>query len=271
MPDEPNPAQKPGTPLRSIRGYVAFAVVGLLLLVCDLLQRTVVAGAARLFPRARHRILTGWIQALRFISLDFGAAFLGGARVEPRRFRIPCRPGVLVIMNHQSLLDIPLVVRTVEGGYPRIVTRRRYARGIPVISHMTRLYQYPVVDPQATVKGHLRGLRQASAEGETPLAIFPEGTRTRDGALGPWKRSGLRMLLKSRQWEVYVVVADGLWRSRSVQEFLSSVPLLNVRVTHQGPFESPPPDGDLESFVDEMESRMHASMAELRGGSPVGT
>jgi 1-acyl-sn-glycerol-3-phosphate acyltransferase len=170
-------------------------------------------------------------------------------------------------MNHQSLLDIPLVVRAVEGGYPRIVTRRRYARGIPVISHMTRLYQYPVVDPQATVKGHLRGLRQASHEGQTPLAIFPEGTRTRTGELGPWKRSGLRTLLKARRWEVYVVVADGLWRSRSVREFLSDVPLLDVRMTHQGPFESPPPDEDLEGFMDEMESRMHASMAELRNGT----
>jgi 1-acyl-sn-glycerol-3-phosphate acyltransferase len=267
MPDELRPTRSFSSPLRRIRGYLAFTVVGLVLLVCDLLQRTVVAGAARLFPRARHRILTSWIQFLRFVSLDFGTALLGGARVPPRRFVIPCRPDVLVVMNHQSLLDIPLVVRAIEDGYPRIVTRRRYARGIPVIPHMTRLYQYPLVDPQATVKGHVRGLREAARSGETPVAIFPEGTRTRTGALGAWKRSGLRKLLGARRWEVHMVVADGLWQSRSVREFLSGVPGMEVELTHRGPFESPEPDGDLEAFMDELEERMKDTLEELRRGS----
>lgn len=267
MPDETGPIRSFSTPLGRIRGYLAFAVVGIVLLVCDVLQRTVVAGAARLFPRARHRILTRWIQLLRFVSLDFGTALLGGARVAPRRFGIPCRPGVLVVMNHQSLLDIPLVVRAIEDGYPRIVTRRRYARGIPVISHMTRLYQYPVVDPQATVKGHLKGLKEAARVGETPVAIFPEGTRTRTGALGAWKRSGLRKLLEERSWEVYIVVADGLWHSRSATEFMAGVSGMEVDLTHRGPFTSPEPGGDLEAFMDEMEGRMRDTLEELRRSS----
>lgn len=267
MPEEPKSDRNAGTPLRAVRGTLAFAFVGFALLVCDLAQRTLVAGAARLFPRARHRILTDWIQLQRYIVLELGTGILGGGRVEPRRFRIPNRAGVLVIMNHQSLLDIPLVVRTVEGGYPRIVTRRRYSRGIPVISHMIRLYQYPLVDPQATVKGHLKGLREAAHTGVTPIAIFPEGTRSRTGSLTPWRRAGLRKLLEARSWEVHLVVADGVWRSRSVKEFLASVPGLDVRLTHRGPFQSPEPDGEVEAFMDDMEGRMKDAMAELREGS----
>ena len=53
------------------------------------------------------------------------------------------------LMNHQSLFDIPLVVQSVVRGYPRIVTRQRYSRSIPLISHMVKLYQYPVVAPSA--------------------------------------------------------------------------------------------------------------------------
>jgi 1-acyl-sn-glycerol-3-phosphate acyltransferase len=250
-------------PLASIRGYVALGVVGVSLLVSDLLQRTVVAGAARLFPQARSRILTFWIQAMRTLVLDIGSVALGGARVGSRP-RIASQPGVLVVMNHQSLLDIPLVVRSLEGGYPRIVTRSRYSRGIPVISHMVRLYQYPVVDPQATVKGHVLGLREAARNGETPLVIFPEGGRSRTGELGPWKRAGLRTILAARQWQVHLVVADGPWRIRSVPEFLRAVPGLDIKMSHVGPFPSPPPDADLEEFISRMEDQMKATLAELR-------
>ena len=264
MPNELAANNRPtGTPLRTIRGFFACACAGCLLLVSDLLQRTVVAGAARLFPRARHRILTAWIQAMRFVVLDLGSVMLGGARMGPR-LRIPSRPGVLVIMNHQSLLDIPIVVRSVEDGYPRIVTRQRYLRGIPLISHMVRLYQYPVVDPQATVKSHVKGLKEASHSGDTPIAIFPEGSRTRDGDMTPWKRTGLRLLLSEREWEVYLVVADGMWRSRSVPGFMREVSRVIIRSTQLGPFQSPPAGGDVDAFIDDMQKRMAASLTELR-------
>jgi 1-acyl-sn-glycerol-3-phosphate acyltransferase len=263
MPNEPAPTHSTGTPLQTIRGVLAFSFAGFLLLVSDLLQRTVVAAAARLFPRARHRVLTFWIQAMRYVVLDLGTATLGGARLAPR-LRIPCRPDVLVIMNHQSLLDIPLVVRSVEHGYPRIVTRRRYTRGIPVISHMTRLYQYPVVDPQATVKGHVKGLQEASRDGTTPIAIFPEGSRTHHGELAPWKRMGLRLLLSERQWDVYLVVADGLWGARSVPGFVRGVSQMDIRNAQVGPFRSPPADGDVDAFIVEMRARMETLLTELR-------
>jgi 1-acyl-sn-glycerol-3-phosphate acyltransferase len=263
MSNEPAPYNHNGGPLRMLRGSLALSCAGFLLLVSDLLQRTVVAGAARLFPGARHRILTRWIQAMRYVVLDLGTVALGGARIGPR-LRIPSRSGVLVIMNHQSLLDIPLVVRSVEDGYPRIVTRQRYARGIPVISHMIRLYQYPVVDPQATVKSHVRGLREASRSGDTPIAIFPEGSRTRDGNMTPWKRTGLKLLLSEREWDVYLVVADGMWRTRSLPGFMRSVSQTQIRSAQMGPFQSPATDGDLDGFIDEMQARMAAALTELR-------
>jgi 1-acyl-sn-glycerol-3-phosphate acyltransferase len=264
MPNESDTSHYTGSPLRTARGIVAFSFFGLAMLVSDVLQRTVVAGAARLFPSARHRILTRWIQAMRYVALDLTTVLLGGARLMSPRYRIPAQPGVLVVMNHQSLLDIPLVVGSFADGYPRIVTRQRYARGIPLISHMVRLYQYPVVDPRATVKGHVLGLKQASHEGETPIAIFPEGSRTTDGDMTPWKRTGLRLLLGERRWNVYLLVADGMWRGRSVGGFVRRVSQMEIRTRLVGPFESPPPDGDVEAFIEEIRGRMQESLKELR-------
>lgn len=263
MNDDPEADRSTLRPLAKVRGYLAMAFVGVALLVSDVLQRTVVAAAARLFPRARHRILTFWIQAMRITVLDIAFIRIGGAQVGSRPV-VPARPGVLVIMNHQSLLDIPLVVGACQGGYPRIVTRRRYTHGIPLISHMTRLYQYPVVDPQATVKGHLHGLREAAENGDTPLAIFPEGTRTRDGQLSRWKRSGLRVILSARQWDVYILVVDGLWTNRHYVDMTQGVSGLRGRVERLGPFRSPPPEEDVEAFIEDMQTRMRETLTAMR-------
>jgi 1-acyl-sn-glycerol-3-phosphate acyltransferase len=129
---------------------------------------------------------------------------------------------------------------------------------------MTRLYQYPVVDPQATVKGHIKGLQEASRDGITPIAIFPEGTRTHSGELAPWKRTGLRLLLSQRQWDVYLVVADGLWRARSLSGFMRDVSRTDIRNAQAGPFLSPPPGGDVDAFIVEMRARMEALLTQLR-------
>jgi 1-acyl-sn-glycerol-3-phosphate acyltransferase len=200
---------------------------------------------------------------MRFVVLDFASVALGGARLDTHP-RIPSQPGVLVVMNHQSLLDIPLVVRALEGSYPRIVTRRRYTRGIPLISHMVRLYQYPLVDPQATAKGQVEALRLAALTGDSPIVIYPEGSRSRTGEMGPWKRPGLRALLAARQWQVYLMVGDGLWRSRSVPDFMRDISSADIRVKTIGPFESPSSEADVEDFIDRMEAQMKDTLAELR-------
>ena len=97
---------------------------------------------------------------------------------------------MLVLMNHQSVLDIPLVGAALPI-HLRIVTRGRYASGKPIISHMVRLYQYPVVEPTATVPGRLRSIGEATQDSPVPIVFYPEGTRTRDGRLGSWREGGL--------------------------------------------------------------------------------
>jgi hypothetical protein len=82
-----------------------------------------------------------------------------------------------------------------------------------------------------------------------------------------WKRSGLRLLLSQRRWEVHLVVADGLWLSRSVPEFVRDVSLMDIRARQLGPFESPLPDGDLDAFIGEMRGHMEVSLREMQKGT----
>ena len=249
-----------------LRGYLTLGCVGLVLLTADVIQRTIVSLAVKVLPSKRGRILGRW-QKLMAHSMIFIVRRVGGGDVEEPP-PIPGRPGVLILMNHQSLLDIPLVVASVDDLYPRIVTRARYASGKPLISHMVRLYQYPLVDPRATTRKHLKGLAAAATENTTPVVIFPEGTRSRDGEIGPWKRRGLAQLLAARSWEVYLLVADGFWQAATLDDFLTSVSSVEGRVTRLGPFVSPEPGQPLDPFIEDMHNQMLAGLASLRPKAP---
>lgn len=250
-----------------LRGTLTLALLAFVLVMSDLLQRTVIAVLVRLFPRRRHGILAWW-QQLMASAVLVPVRHIGGAHTGEIP-KIPDRPGVLVLMNHQSLLDIPLVVSAVRPGYPRIVTRERYASGKPLISHMIRLYQYPTVNPRATVRADLEALAEAARECPVPLVIYPEGTRTRDGKVGRFKRTGLRTILPARDWEIWMMTVDGYWECARLTDFRASVSTIRGKIRLDGPIPGPGAGADpaeVDAFIDEMQERMRGFLADLRSG-----
>ncbi len=191
---------------------------------------------------------------------------IGGARI-PELPQIPGAEGTLVLMNHQSVLDIPLVVASTESAFPRIVTRKRYLRWIPLISHLVRLYQYPVVDSAANPsesKKMLAGIRDAARNSSVPLAIFPEGTRSRDGTIGEFKTTGLRLVLRQRPWSVWLLVVDGFWERAKLKDFLNGMSAIEGDVALLGPFEWDDPRADAEPFIYDMRQKMVEQLRRLR-------
>lgn len=242
------------------------AFTSLALALADIVQRVVIAPWVKLRPASRIPVLAKWIKIMAWL-VTRPVAFLGGC-VIPRPQRIvPSGPGVLILMNHQSLFDIPLVIQTVEGGYPRIVTRARYSRYIPLISHMVRLYQYPVVDPAANATAMatmLEGLEDAARTSEVPLAVFPEGTRTKNGEIGRFKKGGLTRVLGARPWTVYVFVADGFWKAAKFKDFVRGVAGVEGKMEHVATLEWTDPAADPIPFLDEVRELMVARLAALR-------
>lgn len=249
-----------------LRGYLALLLICSTFPVLDLYQRTLLTLRLRLRPRRRVWILGPWIQFMASYVMGMVGRVGGASLPRPERV-VPCRPGVLIVMNHQSLLDIPLVVQTVDDGYPRIVTRARYHRFIPLISHMVRLYQYPVVDPSANRRellDSLADLERQARQSEVPIAIFPEGTRSRDGEIGRFKKRGLDRILSVRDWTVHVFVADGFWETAKLKDFMKGMAGLDGRMAYLGSMEWSDPDADVEPFIEELRQRMVRGLQELR-------
>jgi 1-acyl-sn-glycerol-3-phosphate acyltransferase len=250
-----------------LRGGITLAITLLGLLVLDLIQRLVIAPWVRLRPSRREAVLGRWIHVITWF-LTTTPRRIGGAQI-PEPPNIPNEPGVLILMNHQSLFDVPIIVDTVDPGYLRIVTRERYASWVPVISHLVRLYEYPVVNPLAkagTLRSMVKKLIHSARNAEVPLALFPEGTRTKDGEIGPMKTKGLGLVLRARPWKVYVLVIDGFWQMAKLKDLVGGMSGIRGRIELAGVLEWSDPKGDPEPFAEEVRALMVERLKEMRGG-----
>lgn len=246
-----------------LRGALSLLAAAILFPVGDFVQRIIVPGLVRLRPPARDGILEGWIRLCARASLRGIAQAVGGARIAPLP-AIEGRAGTLILMNHQSLLDIPLAVLAVRGRYPLIVTRKRYARGIPLVSPMLRFYKFPLVEPGTRTRDQLQALAEVARTADRPLLVFPEGHRSRDGEIRPFKKGGVETILTQRSWQTYVLVADGFWRCGRLQDYVAHIASVRGRSVCLGPF---PFDARTQSpteFADRMRAQMIEGLARLR-------
>jgi 1-acyl-sn-glycerol-3-phosphate acyltransferase len=251
--------------LRAARSFLFFAVYGVFLVFFfGLVQRLVIWPLTLLRPARRNDIVGGWFRLLANATLGLARVF-ADVRLD-RRGSIP--PGsCVVLMNHQSLLDIPIAYATVCRPHPVIPTRRLYARGIPGVSPLLRLARAPfVTQTRASARQDLKAIAGAAEEvaaGRLSLLIFPEGHRTHDGLISPFMTAGLKVILARARRPVYLIVIDGLWHARTAGEALFTFAGSRAKVRVLGPI--PPPEKDETSgFIMEMESRMVSTLAEMR-------
>ena len=121
---------------------------------------------------------------------------------------IPREGPVLLVSNHQSHLDPPLI----GAGVPRTVSylARKTLFSNPFFSRLIRSYGAIPLDLENPLGGLKEGLRRLRC-GDAVL-IFPEGTRSPDGEIHPF-RKGFRMLAVRSQAIIVPVAIDGAYQS----------------------------------------------------------
>ena len=243
--------------------YACYAIV-----IIGLGQRLVLWPTIVLLPRRRTSIVRAWLRFHARVTLGMARA-IAGVRVSARGAIPP--EACVVVMNHQSVLDIPIGLSLMSGPQTIIPTRDRYRRGIPAISPLARLAQFPfVAQGRSLGRGELRALTEAGDRvdrGELSLLIFPEGHRTRDGRIGRFMRGGLQLVLSRAQRPVYCIVTDGMIAARTTRDAMTQVAGNSVSVAIIGPFD-PPTDRApeaIDAFIDMLHTTMTNSLAQMRG------
>lgn len=257
---------------RIARSFVFFAVAMLYLaLPLGLMQRLFFAPLLFLLPRRRPRLLRGWFHFHASTMMRLARVFAGlRLRVHGRIAPGPC----VVVMNHQSILDIPVIHTIGPDPVVLIPTRTRYARGIPGISPLVRLARYPLVTQRReSVAADLAEMERGAAmaaTGDYSLCVFPEGHRTRDGEIGPFMVRGLVRILSIVRHPVWCVVGDGMWGARTFAEAAGNMAGARIDCVVLGPFHPPADPADLPQFIQEIRDHMVAALHRLREEAPRG-
>ena len=237
-----------------------------LVAVMEPLQWLVIGPLCALNPKRRPAILRAWFRLQARLVLGL-ARRIGGLSVQVEG-ALP-ETSVILLMNHQSLLDIPVGVSLLRGPYPVIPVRAKYTRGIPGISSLARLGGFPALlqGSRATRAEYaaLGAAADAVGRGERSMILYPEGHRSRDGLLQPFMSQGLRLLFRrAPQRPVYLAVIDGLWPLRGLKDIALRLAGRTARVEIQGPYPIPPDPHDHETFVTSLRAEMVAMLDRLR-------
>ena len=275
-PDRAAPPPTPPAPSRSgsrlvrigrvLRSGIFFVIYFCYLtLIMGLGQRVLLWPAIILVPKRRRAMVRAWLRFHAFATLRMARA-LAGVRLTTSG-SLPAE-SCIVVMNHQSVLDIPLGLSLVRGPYPLIPTRDRYRRGIPGISPLSRLARFPFLSQKrALSRPELTSLTDAAeqvARGEQSLLIFPEGHRTDDGRIGRFMRNGLRITLARASRPIYCVVADGMSHTRTFADAFVRFADTHICVVVLGPFDPPSDDAQVDALIDMLHQRMTAALDAIR-------
>jgi 1-acyl-sn-glycerol-3-phosphate acyltransferase len=138
----------------------------------------------RLFQTAAHY----WS---RFIG------FFSGIKVEASGLKnIPLNKPLILVANHQGAADIPVLLGYLPVRFRFAIKKELFS--IPLFGWYLRQAGYFPIDRQVILSAYktLDQIIGILKSGESVM-IFPEGTRSRDGSLGKFKRGSLMAALKS--------------------------------------------------------------------------
>lgn len=121
----------------------------------------------------------------------------------------------IFVSNHQSMLDISPIEWYLADFHPKFISKIELGKGIPSVSYNLQRGGSVLIDrkdPRQALP-EIKKLSQYIEKHNRSAVIFPEGTRSRDGKLKPFRDSGLKMLLKFAPTALIVPVSiNNSWK-----------------------------------------------------------
>jgi len=185
-------------------------------------------------------VLLSWVSGEKTLtyqrSARLWAQFLGRISGIPVKMEgaenIPPKEAVVLVSNHQGAADI-LILLAYLPVYFRFVIKKELFK-IPFFGWYLKKAGYLSVDRGAGEKAHkmFSEAEQVLKSGENIL-VFPEGTRSRDGKLQPFKRGSLLLAFRAKVKVVPIAISGSFNILPAQSIFYDKVP---VKVNIGKPF-----------------------------------
>lgn len=240
-----------GRLLGTLWGWGAFAVAcavwAVAVIPVTLAVGVLWPGVTTCFERATSACLHAYVRSLPFM------------RVEVENRGAPGREPRILVANHQSWLD-PIVLIGLEPGIRG--PARGYLFRVPALRAILRRLGFFPAD--SGTPASLERLQRDTAPGRDADAFlfFPEGTRSRTGAVAPFHRGAFR-LAYDRGIPVQPVVIEGLDRVLPPGAWLvQGRGRPRVRVRYLEPLAPPYGEGLRRDVVRALAARVRGSIAD---------
>jgi 1-acyl-sn-glycerol-3-phosphate acyltransferase len=115
----------------------------------------------------------------------------------------------IFVSNHQSMFDIWAMFATLPVSL-RFIAKKELSR-IPVFAHAMRHAGHVFIDrtDRTQAAAAMRRAGQRMQEDGLSLGLFPEGTRSRDGSLGTFKKGTFALAIETQTTLVPIAVDGG--------------------------------------------------------------
>lgn len=133
-----------------------------------------------------------------------------GATFKFKNFKsLPKDRPIVFLSNHQSMWDIPPLMWKFRKHHPKFIAKKELARFIPSVSFNINFGGSVAIDrskPKEAIK-QITAFAKRINKNKFSVCIFPEGTRTMNGKMKPFKKSGIETLLKEMPNALFVPIA----------------------------------------------------------------
>ncbi len=261
-PAETGPAYAPPMPEKTLLARLVYWPYMLIFLgiLCffDLGQRIEIA-----LRGAKAEVFYTWLNKALVASLRL----LGTKICFEHESKLDPSKEYIIVSNHQSMLDMPLLVCVLGYLRPRYVAKKELSRGKPGISIRLRNDGSALIDRKDARQAlpEIKKLGKRMKESGYSAILFPEGTRSRTGAIKEFRPAGFTTLAKAvPEAEIVPVTIEGSWPINAYK--LGPIPLglrIVVRVSPSISRE----EGDLKKLLQRAQDEIVRNLDEIRSGS----
>ena len=169
----------------------------------------------------------------------------------------PPGKNVIFIANHQSTYDIPPLIWKLRNYHMKFVSKKELGRGIPSISYNLRNGGSILIDrekPKEAINS-IKNFGKFLSKKNFSVLIFPEGTRSKNGKVKEFRRSGLKTLIKNMPGANIVPISiKNSWKFSDQNYFPMPLGVKIVIRFHKSLSNNLK---NLESLIDAVESTIH--------------
>ena len=177
----------------------------------------------------------------------------------------------IVLSNHQSLLDIPIFMNFFPDRDVRFVAKDALGKSwIPLVGPMLKSHGHcfiPRKGGTSLVMQRIDSFCNRCLKNKWNPVIFPEGTRSKTGALGKFYSAGFRRIADGTKLPVVICVVDDGYKINDIQHVMENMHKINYRTKILKVCPAPETKEDQMALLEEAQVLMQEQLDKWRSGA----